>query len=130
MPKSPFTKKELEEYVELLTEKRNRIIKEVQNQSEEVSKEKMDEPGDLVDMATELLEQELNLSLTSAELAILKEIDEALKRVEDGVYGICIDTGEPIAKPRLKAIPEAKRTLVAQEAYDKKLSKEKKLRNS
>ena len=119
MTKSPFTKKELEEFKESLLEKRARLLKEIQNQAEEVSSEKFDEPGDLVDMATDLLEQELNLSLTTAEVNTLKDIDEALHRIEEGQYGICIDTGELIVKSRLKVLPEAKRTLAAQEKYDK-----------
>lgn len=125
MTKSPFTKKELQEFKELLLQKKATLIKEIQGQSDEVANEKLDEPGDLVDMATELLEQEMNLSLTSAELNSLKEIDEALERVENGTYGLCIDSGEPINKARLKAIPEAKRTLEAQEKFDKKLKDQK-----
>jgi len=126
MVKSPFTKKELEEFISLLQEKRTRLLKEVAQQSEEVISEKLDEPGDLVDMATELLDQELNLSLTTAEVNSLKEINEALDRIENGTYGICIDSGEVISKIRLKAMPEAKRTLEAQEKYDKKMKDLKK----
>jgi RNA polymerase-binding protein DksA len=125
MIKSPFTKKEFEEFKQLLLEKKNTLLKEVSEQVEEVANEKLDEPGDLVDMATELLEQEMNLSLTAAELNTIKEIDEALKRIENGTYGICIDSGEPINKIRLKAVPEAKRTLEAQEKFDKKLKDQK-----
>jgi len=126
MVKSPFTKKELEEFINLLQEKRTRLLKEVAQQSEEVISEKLDEPGDLVDMATELLDQELNLSLTTAEVNSLKEINEAFDRIENGTYGICIDSGEVISKIRLKAMPEAKRTLEAQEKYDKKMKDLKK----
>lgn len=120
MKKSPFNKKELDEFKSLLLEKKERLIKEIREQSEEVASEKLDEPGDVVDMATELLEQELNLSLTTAETNSLKEINEALSRIEEGTYGFCVDTDEPINKVRLKAVPEAKRTLEAQELYDKK----------
>ncbi|MES0488650.1 MAG: TraR/DksA C4-type zinc finger protein [Leptospirales bacterium] len=119
MKKSPFTKKELEDFKALLLEKRTRLMKEIQNQVEEVSSEKSDEPGDMVDMATELLEQEMNLSLTTAEVNTLKDIEEALARLEEGKYGICIDTEELINKSRLKVLPEAKRSLGAQEKYDK-----------
>lgn len=126
MAKTPFTKKELQEFKELLLEKKATLLKEIQDQSEEVVNEKLDEPGDLVDMATDLLDQEMNLSLTTAEMNSLKEIDEALMRIENGSYGVCVDTGEPINKVRLKAIPEAKRTLEAQEKFDKKLKELKK----
>ncbi len=128
MKKSPFNKKELEEFKKLLVEKKERLIKEITEQSEEVSSEKLDEPGDVVDMATDLLEQELNLSLTTSEVNSLRDINDALSRIEAGTYGICIDSDEPINKTRLKAIPEAKRTLEAQEVYDKK-QRELKKRN-
>ncbi|MDH4262575.1 MAG: TraR/DksA family transcriptional regulator [Spirochaetia bacterium] len=126
MVKSPYTKKELQEFKELLLDKKSVLIKEIQDQSEEVTSEKLDEPGDLVDMATELLDQEMNLSLTTAESNTIKEINEALERIEKGTYGICIDSGEPISKARLKAVPEAKRTLEAQEKFDKKQKDQKK----
>ena len=119
MSKSPFTKKELDEFKQLLLEKKARLLKEVQEQ-QATAENKPDEPGDVVDMATELLDQELNLSLTTAEIETLNEINDALERIEKGAYGICIDSGEPINKVRLKALPEAKRTLEAQEKFDKK----------
>jgi len=126
MAKSPYTKKELQEYKELLLEKKAILLKEIKEQSDEVVNEKLDEPGDLVDMATELLDQEMNLSLTTSEISTLKEINEALERIEKGTYGICVDSGEVISKVRLKAVPEAKRTLEAQEKYDKKVKDLKK----
>lgn len=119
MSKSPFTKKELEEFKQLLLEKKARLLKEVQEQ-QGTAEERSDEPGDVVDMATELLNQELSLSLTTSEIESLNEINEALERIADGTYGICIDSGELINKVRLKALPEAGRTLEAQEKFDKK----------
>lgn len=124
MGKSPFTEKELEQYQQMLVEKKGRLLKELQEQSEEVSVQSV-ETGDLADLATELLEKELNLSLSESEKDVLKDINDALDRIRDGVYGICIDTGEPIAKARLDAIPEARRSLAAQEKFDK-LQKDKK----
>ena len=126
MKKTPFNDKELTEFKETLLIKKARLLKEIQEHSE-IAHHEADEPGDLVDMATELLEKELNLSLTEQEKDILKEIDEALEKINNKTYGICVDTGEPIAKTRLKALPEAKRTLQAQEKYDK-IQKEKKKR--
>ncbi|MDH5720218.1 MAG: TraR/DksA C4-type zinc finger protein [Spirochaetia bacterium] len=126
MKKTPFNEKELKEFKEVLLEKKARILKEIQ-EHDEIAHHEVDEPGDLVDMATELLEKELNLSLTEQERDILKEIDEALERIQNKTYGFCVDTGEAIAKTRLKALPEAKRTLEAQEKYDK-IAREKKKR--
>lgn len=128
MAKSPFTKKELDEFEQLLLDKKAVILKEIQKQEEEVSQES-DEPGDLVDMATDLLEKELNLSLSETERHSLIEIDEALERIKNKTFGICVDSGEVINKTRLRAVPETKRTVTAQEKFDKK-TKEKKIRNA
>ena len=129
MKKSPFTAKELNEFKSLLLEKKERLIKDIMGQDEELTEAK-DESGDLVDQATNLLERNLNLSLSNAERNILQEIDDALVRIEEKSYGICVDTGQPIAKTRLKAIPEAKRTLEAQEKFDKLINKQRRLSRS
>ncbi|MDH5716133.1 MAG: TraR/DksA family transcriptional regulator [Spirochaetia bacterium] len=126
MKKNPFTEKELKDFKSTLLEKKTRVLKEIQEHSDEAHHE-ADEPGDLVDMASELLEKELNLTLTEKEKEILNDIDEALERIAKKTFGICVDTGEVISKVRLKAIPEAKRTLEAQEAFDK-IQREKRKR--
>lgn len=125
MAKTPFTDEELEEFRQLLLEKKARILREIQEQREETSHTPED-TGDLADLATDLLEKELNLSLTETERQILQDIDEALERIANKTYGICVDTGEIISKARLRAIPEAKRTLQAQEKYDKFMREQRK----
>ena len=125
MSKTPFNKRELTEFHKLLLEKKTRILQEIQDQQESFGGEKV--MGDIVDMATNLLEQEFNLSLTSQEKEMLEEIDRAIERIENKTYGICIDTNEPIGETRLKAIPEAMRTLKAQEVYESMLKKKRKV---
>ncbi len=124
MKKSPFSAKELKDYKKLLEEKRARILKDIQEQSEELLEEK-DEQGDLVDQATNLLERNISLSLTEAEKEIIADIDDALERIGNKTYGVCVDTDELIPKARLKAIPEAKRTADAQEKFQKRMQHEK-----
>jgi DnaK suppressor protein len=125
MPKSPFSAKELSEFKELLLEKKAHLIKEIQGKEAELTSTEKEEVGDLADLATELIERELNMSLSEADRERLEEIDAALKRIKDKTYGICVDTGEVISKARLKAVPEALRTLAAQEAYDRAQRKRK-----
>lgn len=127
MTKSPFTPKELEEFEELLLAKKSDLLKEINDQAEEVGQD-FDKQGDLVDMATDLLEKEMNLSLTETERAALVAIDNALERIKNKTFGICVDSGEVINKTRLKAVPEAKRTVAAQEKFDK-MMKDKKLKS-
>lgn len=124
MAKSPFNKKELDHFKDILIEKKAVFLKEIQEQREETSHE-IDDTGDLADLATELLEKEMNLTLTETERESLEEIDEALERINDKTYGICIDTGKPISKARLNAVPWTKRSLEAQEKYDKMMKKKR-----
>ena len=51
----------------------------------------------------------------------LGQIDDALKRIQDGEYGYCVDTGDEIGLPRLVAAPTARRTIDAQEAQERRL---------
>src|SRR3989338_3849646 len=62
----------------------------------------------MADMATDNFDREFSLDLASTEQTILNRIDEALKKIDDGTYGICEDCGKPISLKRLKAVPYAK----------------------
>lgn len=70
------------------------------------------------DSATAEYEQKKEMTLRDTDEDLLNEIDEALERIENGTYGICVDTGEEITKQRLEAIPYAKRTIEAQRRFD------------
>jgi len=61
--------------------------------------------GDLADQATGNNEVHIQLKLKQTDAKILQAIEEALVRMDKGTYGICRDCGEPIAAPRLQAIP-------------------------
>ena len=61
--------------------------------------------GDLADQATGNNEVHIQLKLKQTDAKILQAIEEALIRMEKGIYGICRDCGDPIAPARLQAIP-------------------------
>ena len=65
-------------------------------------------PFHMADIGTDNYEQEFTLGLLESERQLLKEIDEALGRIVDGGYGVCMATGEPISRARLRAKPWAK----------------------
>lgn len=65
-------------------------------------------PIHMADLGTDNFERELTLALLEGERTLLREIDEALERIRDKTYGICLATGKPIGKARLKAQPWAK----------------------
>lgn len=63
--------------------------------------------ADELDRATAEEERWLSLRISEREGKLLRKIDEALQRIEDGEYGYCEDTGDPIGIPRLLARPTA-----------------------
>jgi RNA polymerase-binding transcription factor DksA len=71
------------------------------------------------DAGSDAYDRDFALSLLSQEQDALYEIEEALKRIEAGVYGICEMSGKPIPHPRLEAIPFARCTVECQSQIEK-----------
>ena len=70
--------------------------------------------GDEADLGASASQQAFALSLMENEAQVVREIDEALERIDNGTYGICEKSGKPIGKARLQAIPWAKLSIDAQ----------------
>jgi len=77
------------------------------------------ELSDVADMATDNYDRELNIGLATNEQQLLNDIDMALKKIEDGTYGICEIYGTPIPKKRLMAMPYTRLSMKAQEEEEK-----------
>ena len=111
--KSKLTAKEMASFRELLVEKLKEIVGDVQHiESGALKTSRQDSAGDLssmpihmADIGSDNYEQEFSLGLMDSERKIVREIHEAIKRIQEGTYGICEGTGEPIPKMRLKGIP-------------------------
>lgn len=65
-------------------------------------------PLHMADVGTENYDQEFTLGLIENEQVTLELVNEALARMENGKFGLCVQCGEPISKPRLQAIPYTK----------------------
>ncbi|HOQ05185.1 MAG TPA: TraR/DksA C4-type zinc finger protein [Anaerohalosphaeraceae bacterium] len=65
-------------------------------------------PIHMADIGTDTYEQEFSLGLMDSERRLVREILDALRRIEQGTYGICEGTGKPIPKGRLEANPWAR----------------------
>ena len=65
-------------------------------------------PIHMADLGTDAWEQDFTLGLIANEKALVREIDEALERIADKTYGICVATDQPITRERLRAKPWAK----------------------
>lgn len=73
----------------------------------------------MADAGTDNFDREFALSLVSNEQEALYEIDEALKRIESGVYGLCAMCEKPIRRERLEAVPFARMCVVCQSEMEK-----------
>ncbi|HXI02527.1 MAG TPA: TraR/DksA family transcriptional regulator [Candidatus Saccharimonadales bacterium] len=74
---------------------------------------------DLADKASTSYTKEFLYSLSNSERIILQEVENALARIEEGIFGVCEECGENIHKKRLDAVPWARYCLACQEAFDK-----------
>ena len=99
---------------EALLEERRRVEAALENIHEENSGSLRDESGEetafdnhIADTATITYDRELDYTLEENEERVLADIDAALKRIEDGTYGICSNCGKQIPEERLEARPWA-----------------------
>ena len=75
---------------------------------------------DMVDRATSESDRSIELRARDRQRKLLNKIDQALQRIEDGSYGYCEDTGEPISLRRLEARPIATLSIEAQERHERR----------
>lgn len=75
---------------------------------------------DIVDRASAESDKALELRTRDRQRKLISKIDSALRRIDEGTYGYCVDTGEPIGLKRLEARPTATMTLEAQERHERK----------
>ena len=126
--KSNLTPSEIREFRALLLAKRNEILGNVISMEDEtLHKQRSDlssMPIHMADMGTNNYEMEHTLGLMDSERKLMKEVDEALQRIENGTYGICEGTGEPIPKQRLEAIPWARYCVSYAQLLEKGLIRE------
>ena len=110
--KDGLTPREIEEFQDLLLHKRHEIIGNVNSMENDALRKEFTDlshmPLHMGDAGSDAFETENCLSLVESERRLLAEVDEALARIQDQSYGICLGTGKPIGIPRLRAIPWTK----------------------
>jgi DnaK suppressor protein len=111
-----MTTVDVEHFREVLLEKREAVSAALNNLHRENSVSLEDETGELVsgsadqhlaDTATETVDREIGTTLEEHDERLLAEIDAALRRIEEGTYGKCVNCGAPIPQERLEAMPWA-----------------------
>ena len=119
--KEKFMNAKMKEYFRLkLTDWKNELLKESSQTLVNLQKEENTAKPDITDRASEEIERSFELRTRDRERKLINKIDAALKRIADGSYGYCEETGDPIGIKRLEARPVATLSLEAQEMHEKK----------
>ncbi len=118
--KSKLSKEFLDSQLKKLREERSRYMGSAEQLEEEAEALLNDRSTTDIQAADESGEgdttsyyRELDLTISTQSREVVEQIDEAIKRIKKGTYGICVDTGKPIPKKRLEAIPWAAQTIEA-----------------
>jgi RNA polymerase-binding protein DksA len=119
--KSKWNRKELEEFRKRIVARKDDIL-DTLGKDDTLKQTQKEASGDIsgytfhmADVATDNYDREFSLGLASNERELLYELVDALKRIEDGSYGLCEDCKGVITKTRLKAIPYTRHCLKCQE---------------
>jgi RNA polymerase-binding protein DksA len=126
--KNKFPRKELNEFKKLVLKRKEEINDEIKHISDDtLKKSQKDASGDIsgytyhmADVATDNYDREFSLGLASSDRQSLYELEDALKRIDDGSFGICEDCKRLITKVRLKAVPQARLCVKCQEKREKR----------
>jgi DnaK suppressor protein len=114
-----MSKKETEKFRRLLEEKKTSLssdLAKTRSAEEETTEESTQ---DIADKAVSSYTREFLYSLTDGERSTLLQIDDAIGRIDDGTYGMCIHCGQSMAEKRLTAVPWAPYCVDCQELAEK-----------
>jgi DnaK suppressor protein len=128
MRKKRLKKEKLQHYKKLLLKKRDEIASQIQQLgNESLNKTLKESSGDLsshtihmADLATDSYNRDFSLDLVQNEQEALYKIDQALRRIEEGTYGYCLECGKKILDKRLKAVPYTELCIKDQEKRERK----------
>ena len=118
--KEPFMNERQREYFRAkLLAWREDILKEAKETLQHLQEENQNHP-DLADRASSETDRAIDLRARDRQRKLVAKIDEALTRIDDGTYGYCEETGEPISLRRLEARPIATLSVEAQERHERR----------
>ena len=122
--KEKFMNAKMKEYFRLkLIDWKNELLKESSQTLANMQKEENTAKSDITDRASEEIERSFELRTRDRERKLINKIESALRKIKEGSYGYCEETGEPIGIKRLEARPVATLSLEAQEIHEKKEKK-------
>jgi DnaK suppressor protein len=100
----------------LLEDKRKELVRSIRSMSEELIIG--DSEHDVIDQVQSMGNREQAITIVDAMSRAVSDIDAALRAIDDGLYGICVECDEPIAPKRLQTIPWASHCIRCQEALE------------
>ena len=123
-----LTKKDLQHFKDKLIAEKKKVFEEMgEIQHENLKQSIADQAGEnsrysyhLGDTASLAYGREFSMGLAERQQKYMEQIDEALQRIEDGTYGICLVTGELISIERLNEVPVAKYSIKGKEIMEKR----------
>lgn len=123
-PKAKMSKKELDHYRAILLKKRAELLGDIDNMEDGALRQSSGSlsnmPQHMADQGSDTFEQSMSLSLVDVDRNLIREIDDALKRIMDGSYGVCLHTGRRIPADRLEQVPWTKYTIEAARELERK----------
>lgn len=114
-----MNERQLEYFRRKLLKWKDDILRESRETVSHLQKETENHP-DLADRASSETDRSLELRTRDRQRKLISKIDEAMRRIEEGNYGYCEETGEPITLARLEARPIATLSLEAQERHERR----------
>ena len=122
-----LSKEQLKQFRQLLITERAKLASEIRSLAQDAAKSPREASGDLsaytvhmADMAADTYDRELSMNIVSSEQELLYQIDDALKRLDDGTFGVCQQCNQPITMSRLKAVPYASMCIACQRTKEQK----------
>jgi DnaK suppressor protein len=114
-----MNERQREHFRKKLLEWRESILKEARETLQHLQDENQNHP-DIADRASSETDRAIELRSRDRQRKLIAKIDAALQRIDDGTYGYCEETGEPISIKRLEARPIATLSVEAQERHERR----------
>ena len=120
---SALSKADIQRYKKRLEDLKNQITNSLQSSTAEVKKpdEATGYSQHQADQGTDDFDRRISLEVTTHEFQLLRQIERALEKIQEGTYGVCDISGENIPPARLDAMPYANTTVKAQSMLEKGL---------
>ena len=122
--RTPFSEEELEEFRQLIEEKRESAVADIDDMRRQIEDQREHESDSaysfhMADAGTDAMELEKLYLMIARQQKYIGYLDRALDRIENKTYGVCKVTGKPIAKDRLLAVPHTEISIEAKKKQQK-----------